>query len=96
MQRREYGLNLVVNGRRITKVIIDPHFELKHSDTINDEIILALVCLLDGGVFPVADQGEGFEYFATDNLLLEAKRYKLIWLLEEDQIYIGIVNAYRR
>ncbi|MCB0343249.1 MAG: hypothetical protein H6626_09085 [Pseudobdellovibrionaceae bacterium] len=96
MKRREYPLNIEVNGRKIKKAVIDPHYEIKHSDSITDEIILDLVALLDGGTFPVQTRDDIFEYFVTDNLRLEGKRYKLVWLLEKNEIYIGIVNAYRR
>lgn len=37
-----------------------------------------------------------YEYFVTDRLTLDKKLYKLVWLLEDDQLYIGVVNAYRR
>jgi hypothetical protein len=36
MSRREYSISIVVNGQRITKVIIDPHYEEKHAETITD------------------------------------------------------------
>ncbi len=96
MKRREYPLSIEVNGRLISKVIIDPHFEVKHSKSINDEIILELCKLLDNGTFPLHTEDEKFEYFVTDNLKLNGKRYKLIWILEDNDIYIGVVNAYRR
>lgn len=51
MTRREYSISLTVNGRQINKVIIDPHYELKHSSSINDDVILDLVKLLAGGNF---------------------------------------------
>ena len=52
-ERRSYPTDLVINGRRINEVIIDSHYETKHSD-INDALILKLVSLLDGREFEVA------------------------------------------
>ena len=94
--RREYGIFITVNDRKITKVIIDSHYQAKHQSSINDEIILGLVRLLNKGTFPVQDKNGSFEYFVTDLLQLGSKTYKLVWLLENDQMYIGVVNAYRR
>ncbi len=96
MNRREYGISIVVNHRRITKVIIDPHYEERHSESISDEIILELVKTLDGEVIIPDELNAPFSYFATDQIELNGKYYKLVWLLEDDQIYIGVVNAYRR
>ena len=96
MKRREYSIKMRVNNRSITKVIIDPHYEIKHSKYLNDKIIIELVRLLDQGIFPVQDRDETFEYFVTDNLVFEGKRYKLVWLLEDNKLYIGVVAAHRR
>ncbi|HMN69386.1 MAG TPA: hypothetical protein PKC28_12665 [Bdellovibrionales bacterium] len=96
MRRRECDIPITVNGRRITKVIIDPHYETKHSGSLNDEIILHLVRLLDGLRFEPEDTDGPYEYFATDDMVLDGKKYKLVWLLEDDMLYIGVVNAYRR
>lgn len=95
MDRREYSINIVFNGQRITNVIIDPHFELKHAESINDDIVLALVQKLDGLVIPPEDEKPPYSYFAQD-LSLNNRLYRLVWLVEEDQIYIGVINAYRR
>ena len=94
--RREYLVKISVNGHRISRVVIDPHYELKHSHSISDETILALVNLLDGGRFDPESVGGDFQYFVSDGLPLNGKNYKLIWLIEKNEIYIGIVNAYRR
>jgi hypothetical protein len=96
MDRREYRIKITVNNRRIKKVIIDPHYELKHSSSVNDKVILELVELLDGGIFPVQDRVEAYEYYVADKLKLSGKYYKLVWLLEDNQIYIGVINAHRR
>jgi hypothetical protein len=96
MKRREYDIDIAVNGRRMRKLIIDPHYAAKHSRSVNDDLIIKLVHLLNGGVFPVQGRRGPYEYFVTDRLMLGTKAYKLVWLLEDDQIYIGVVNAYRR
>ena len=63
VDRREYSARLVVNGQRITKVIIDPHFELKHSRSIDDKTILQLVAQLDGRDFEADAEDGPFSVF---------------------------------
>ena len=94
--RRKYKIEIVVNDILIQSVVIDSHYEEKHSKDINDEIILDLVRMLDGKTFEPDDINPPYKYFVTDKIFYKGKYYKLIWPLEEDQIYIGIVNAYRR
>lgn len=96
MNRREYAISIKINDRLITKLIIDPHFEVKHSDSINDETIIALVKTLDGEEAEPEDRNPPFTYFTKDKIGLNGRFYKLVWLLEDDQIYVGVVNAYRR
>lgn len=96
MSRREYAINIAVNEVLITKVIIDPHYEEKHSESVNDEIIVNLVKTLDGQNFEPDDEKPPYSYFVTDGIVLNDKAYKLIWLLEDHEIYIGVINAHRR
>lgn len=49
MARREYIIDLNINGRRLSKLIIDPHYEAKHGESVNDQIIIDLVKMLDRG-----------------------------------------------
>ena len=96
MRRREHDIKITVNGLKIVKVVIDPHYELKHSDSVDEQTILRLVALLDGLRFEAEDTDSPFQYFVADGLVLKSKRYKLVWLLEDNKLYIGVVNAYRR
>ena len=96
MARREYKLSITVNGNRINKVIIDSHYEMKHASNISDKIILDLVKTLDGERHEPDEVDPPYVYFVKDGIQHLGKRYKLIWLLEDHQIYIGVVNAYRR
>jgi hypothetical protein len=95
--RREYIIDLIINGRQLKRLIIDPHYEVKHGDSVSDKIIIDLVKELDGGFYRVEKvDGQGFQYFVEDHLELNNKLYKLIWLLHDDEIFIGVVNCYRR
>lgn len=77
-------------------MIFDPHYEERHADSITDGIILQLVKKLDGeNIIPV-QVSPPYSYFVQDKIEYGGKLYKLIWLLEDDEIYIGVVNAYRR
>ena len=99
MSRRVYPISLVINGRALESVVIDPHYEEKHAESVSDEIILTLVKLLDGKSFRAADvdvDEDGFQYFVNDHMELDGRFYKLIWLLHEKELFVGIVNAYRR
>lgn len=96
MQRREYEVSIEFNFTRIKKVVIDPHYEEKHAESVSDEIILKLVRKLDGIRMLPEHINPPYAYFVEDKMELDGNFYKLIWLLEDDQIYIGVVNAYRR
>lgn len=96
MTRRKIPIEpIVVNRVKVTSVIIDPHYEDKHGEHINDELIIRLIKKLDNRIeVPEAKDDDGFSYFVT-LIELEKKQYRLIWLLEEGEIYIGVINAYR-
>ena len=97
MVRREYHVDLTINGRHLKKLIIDPHYEVKHSESVSDEIIIELVKALDGGFFQIETvDSQGFQYFVEDHMELNGKLYKLIWILHDDELFVGVVNCYRR
>jgi hypothetical protein len=49
--RRTHRIDpITINGIRVVQVIIDPHYEIKHSDHIDDALILRLVQKLNGEI----------------------------------------------
>lgn len=48
----------MINGKSFTQVVIDPHYEERHADSVNDEVILGLVIQLDGRTFKPTDIDE--------------------------------------
>lgn len=56
ISRREYLHSILVNGIKITKIVIDPHYEIKHSEVINDELIIKLVKTLDENFYDFIDE----------------------------------------
>ena len=93
--RRVYGVELVVNGRPITEVIIDPHYESKHPD-INDSLILALVNGLDGKEFQPEERVGEWEFFMLDRIAYQGKRYRLVWCMRDKMSLLGVINCFRR
>jgi len=95
MSRAVYTIDpITVNNRRIDEVVIDDHYKVKHGGYIDDQTVLAIVRLLDGRKqLPEAVQ-DGFQYFSS-LLVYESKNYRLVWLLEEHTIYLGVINVYR-
>ncbi len=55
MPRREYKIHIAVNTILVNRVVIDPHYEQKHSESINDKLILNLIKVLDGRIFEADD-----------------------------------------
>ena len=92
--RRTYTLDLSirVNETLVTEVIIDSHVD-KHKDHVTDELILSLVKLLDGRIYSPAKVQGGFSYFVS-RVLYNERVYRLVWLQQEEQFYIGVVTAF--
>lgn len=94
----EYHLKVVVNGNKVTKILIGRHYLKKHSFYMNDTLILDLVMALNGNTFPLDSSKEGIEYFIADiQMESSGKIYRIIWLFEGDRLEVlGVINAYRR
>ena len=94
-KRRHYPIQIIINGRHIQEVVIDPHYEENHSD-INDELILELVRGLDNREFKPQDRDEDWEFYMLDRIEHQDKLYRLVWCLKDDCLFIGVINCFRR
>lgn len=94
--RRRYPVKFFINNRKITEVIIDPHYEIRHGDVMTDKLILELVKKLSGLSYRAEiKDAAGFEYFKTEPLWFEGKAYRMIWLTHVEESYVGVRNAFR-
>lgn len=83
---------LVGNNKWIFRIVVDDHIK-KHPE-ISDEIIKELVKGLAWDDFKSVKQDPPFSYFVSFGWV-EDKHYRMVWLLEDKQDYIGIVTVFR-
>ena len=93
--RNEYKFDLIINKRLISKVIIDQHYGEKHSDIINDELILDLLKKIDNSFYPSIVKDDDFEYFKAEPVVLDDDPYRLIFLLYLKEDILGVINCFR-
>ena len=93
-KRRSYSIRLIVNKRIINEVIIDPHYEVNHS-YMTDELIYELVKNLNNQRFIPKDRKKPWYYFEAD-VEHDGKNYRLVWCLEDNQGYLGVINCYKK
>jgi hypothetical protein len=98
--RREYPLKLIFNGRTLGRVIIDSHYEDRHRASIDDDLILTLVKIINGEErIAEAVAAGGFEIFRIDPVFYNDKTYRLVLTLppksQDNADYLGVINAFR-
>jgi len=84
--RNEYKINLKINNRKISKVVIDQHY---------DELILKVIKTLDGQYFFPITQDVEYQYFRVEPVWHDTKPYRLIFLLYVHESTLGIINCFR-
>lgn len=92
--RKEYRLNLIINNRRLSRVIIDQHYKLGHPE-MNDELILELVKTQNELALNVQEEKDGYQYFAVEPVEYKERPYRLILLLCTSDNFLGVINAFR-
>ena len=92
---RVYQQPLWFNGQRLKKVLIDPHFEKKHQNSINDDLILELVrTYVDNEELIPESVAEEFSYFVL-HISHELKSYRLIFCTAEYSDSFIVINCFR-
>ena len=92
--RTEYPLEITINNRKLSRVVIDQHYQIKHPE-MNDELIIELVKTQDGAILNVDDEKDGFQYFTVEPVEYMDKPYRLVLLLYIHDDCLGGVNAFR-
>jgi len=92
--RKEYNLKLIINGRSLSRVIIDQYYRDKHID-VTDEIILGLIGEINGENYDIESENAGFQYFTVEPVFYKEKPYRLILLLCIYDDFLGVINAFR-
>ena len=93
--RRKYQVSIYINQAHFLELIVDPHFEEKHGKSMDDKVILQLVKNLDGQIFsPIDVDRDGFRYFKTEPMFFKGNPYRLIWLIDPDETYIGVIKLF--
>lgn len=79
-------------------MLIDPHYEAKHSRSVSDGLILDLINhSLDGCEFEyVSRTPDGHEYFTVEPIYFDGKPYRLVWVLFPMSASLGVINCFRR
>jgi len=94
-RRTEYELLIEINGRKLTCIVIDQHYSIKHAESINDELILDLVKSIHGEVFDIDSEKGQFQYFVAEPVMNQTRPYRLIMLMCICDDYLGVINAFR-
>lgn len=92
---RVYRALVVFDRKHFNEIWIDPHYEEKHSDSITDDLILALVQKLGGKTAEPHAEANGFRYYEIE-VSYQQRLYRLILVRPADDSYLGIRNTYRR
>ena len=92
---RIYKVPVGFNETVFSEVWIDPHYEQKHGESVNDELILELLTQLGHQPQIAQDELRGFQFYEVD-LSLHRRSYRLILVVPKDKSYLGVRNAYRR
>jgi hypothetical protein len=94
VEKVSYAISISFNGRLFTELIIGQYYKKNHPE-MNDELILKLIIQLDNLVAHPADLKDDFLYFKEEPIFLENKPYRLIFVIEKNGKYLGVINAFR-
>lgn len=94
-ERKEYALRCVFNDRAFNRVVVDPHYLERHSNSVDDHLILNLVKALSGQRHQPISRQEDSEFFKIEPVRWQGKCYRLIVTICDGEAFIGVINAFR-
>jgi hypothetical protein len=86
---------VTINGRPLSRVIIDQHYKEKHAESINDQLILSLIQRIDGNKFQIEEEDGPLQYFRAHTVNSESKWFRLVLLISTESDFLGVINTYR-
>lgn len=96
-QTREHNCNLVFNRKKIVKLTITDHYELKHKMTVNDFLIRKILeAKLNGEELdPIEWIGMKERDIFRFDAIYENRKYRLIfWFKNDESNHLWIRNCY--
>lgn len=92
---RRHALTIFFRNHLFSEVWIDPHYEEKHSESINDELILILAQKIHAWSQKLSAESAGFKFYEADGQY-KGRFYRIVIVEPADKKYLGVRNAYRR
>jgi hypothetical protein len=93
--RHEYQLTIIINKRKLKRLIIDQHYKKKHSSTVTDRTIIELVKTLNEETLPVDKEVDGYQYFRVEPVTHKKSPYRLVLVIYIHDDFLGVINAFR-
>jgi len=92
---RTFVRNVIFDGNYFNEIWIDPHYEIKHGSSINDDLILDLLQDIEKRTYSEKKRANGYDYYELD-VDFHEKLYRLILVVPLHMNYLGVRNVYRR
>ena len=92
---REYKVAFEFNGRQFKSALLDSHYEEKHGENIDDQLIIEILkTQIAGERFNNESSNDEWRYYVF-HAVHEAKNYRLIFCDHVEESIFVIINCFR-